>query len=71
MKYLAVLGRLPKLSLAELESLFTEVKPLLERGANSRQNSPVLATFESAELPDINRLGGVQKIAVELPEGFN
>ncbi len=69
MKYLAVLGRLPKLSLAELESLFTEVEPLLERGSDLRknsQNSPALATFESSETPDINRLGGTQKLAVKL-----
>ena len=69
MKYLAVLGRLPKLSLAELESLFTEVEPLLERGSDLRKNSqksPALATFESSETPDINRLGGTQKLAVKL-----
>lgn len=69
MKYLAVLGRLPKLSLAELESLFTEVEPSLERGSDLRknsQNSPALATFESSETPDINRLGGTQKLAVKL-----
>lgn len=71
MKYLAVLGRLPKLSLAELESLFSGVEPLLERGENPRKNTPALATFEAEDTPDINRLGGVQKICVELPEGFN
>ena len=61
MKYLAVLGRLPKLSLAELESLFDNVEP----------RTPALATFLSDEPPDINRLGGTQKIGVELPDGFN
>ncbi len=61
MKYLAVLGRLPKLSLAELESLFDNVEP----------RTPALATFLSDETPDINRLGGTQKIGVELPDGFN
>ena len=53
MKYLAVLGRQPKISLAELESLFRDVKP-------SSQN---LAFFESGKIPDINRLGGTLKIA--------
>ncbi len=82
MKYLAVLGRQPKLSLAELESLFTEVEPhfnaSLEREANLRNfdpntapKTPALATFTSDTTPDINRLGGTQKIAVELPDGFN
>ena len=61
MKYLAVLGRLPKLSLAELESLFNNVEP----------QTPVLATFLSDQAPDINRLGGTQKLGVELPGGVN
>lgn len=61
MKYLAVLGRLPKLSLAELESLFSGVEP----------HTPALATFESTETPDINRLGGTQKLALEIPGGYN
>lgn len=78
MKYLAVLGRLPKLSLAELESLFTGVEPHFEpstkRGSDLRKNkpdTPALATFLSDQAPDINRLGGTQKIGVELPDGFN
>lgn len=59
MKYLAVLGRQPKISLAELESLFLKVQPV----------APELAEFESATLPQIQRLGGTQKIAqlIELP----
>ncbi len=65
MKYLAVLGRLPKLSIAELESLFSEVEPRFTKAL------PALATFVSPENPDINRLGGTQKLAVELPDGFN
>ncbi len=56
MKYLAVLGRQPKISLAELESLFAGV----------RQISPELATFNSATIPNINRLGGSLKLAREL-----
>lgn len=61
MKYLAVLGRLPKLSLAELMSLYDDVEL---RGAE-------LATFECAEKPELKRLGGTLKLAEELPEGFN
>ena len=56
-----MLGRLPKISLAELESLFDKVEPL----------GPGLATFEAKETPDINRLGGIQKIGEELEGGFN
>ncbi|MBR3319469.1 hypothetical protein IKG06_03110 [Candidatus Saccharibacteria bacterium] len=61
MKYLAVLGRLPKLSLAELTSLYGNVEM---HGAD-------LATFECAVAPDLKRLGGTLKLAEELPEGFN
>ena len=56
MKYLAVLGRQPKISLAELESLFAGV----------RQISPSLASFNSSIPPDISRLGGSLKLAKEL-----
>ena len=56
MKYLAVLGRQPKISLAELESLFAGV----------RQISPSLASFNSSISPDISRLGGSLKLAKEL-----
>lgn len=56
MKYLAVLGRQPKISLAELECLFSDVKQL----------SFNLATFESDMVPDINRLGGSLKLAEKL-----
>ena len=73
MKYIAVLGRLPLLSIAELESQFTEVKPLFKRGSNLRKNAEVfeLATFESEKAPDISKLGGVQKIGAEMKSGFN
>ena len=57
MQYLVVLGREAKLSLAELEALFSDVK----------QISKSLATF-TAESVDINRLGGSIKIAEELNE---
>lgn len=53
MKYLAVLGRQPKISLAELECLFGDVK----------QVSSNLATFTAKTVPNINRLGGSLKIA--------
>ncbi len=74
MKYLAVLGRVYKLSLAELESQFTEVRLLTKRGSDSRKNGASethLASFECSNAPDINRLGGTMKIGEELPSGFN
>ncbi len=52
MKYLAVLGREPQISLAELSALYSDVK----------QTSPNLATFTTEEV-SINRLGGSLKIA--------
>lgn len=58
MQYLAVLGRQPKLSLAELESLFSDVTPL----------SPKLATFTAKDAPDLAKLGGSLKLARELSE---
>ena len=61
MKYLAVLGRLPELSLAELMSLYDDVE----------LQGKELAVFESVEKPEIDRLGGTMKLAEELPEGFN
>lgn len=62
-QFLAVLGRQPKLSLAELESLFEKVRPV----------GPSLAEFElSAETPEnyplITRLGGTIKIAELISE---
>lgn len=53
MKYLAVLGRQPKISLAELESLFTNVKLV----------APELAEFSAEKEPEIGRLGGTLKLA--------
>lgn len=55
-KYVAVLGRQPLISVAELESLFGEVKLL----------TPELAEFQAAEKPDVRRLGGTLKIAEEV-----
>lgn len=61
--YVAVLGRQPLISVAELESLFEDVKLL----------SPMLAMFRSETTPDIRRLGGTLKIAtpIKLDEFFN
>ncbi len=56
MKYLAVLGRQPKISLAELESLFSEV----------RQVAPELAEFSAETKPDLRRLGGTLKLAIPI-----
>ncbi len=55
MKYLAVLGRQPEISIAELSALFSDVKKI--------NNS--LATF-TADSVDIDRLGGSIKIAIKL-----
>ena len=59
MQYIAILGRLPKISLAELESLFNKVQYL---GGN-------LATFESNKKPEIDRLGGTVKLAKPIKGG--
>ena len=58
MKYLAVLGRQPEISLAELEAIYGGV----------RRVSDSLAVFVSTtEFTDnINRLGGTLKLAIEL-----
>ena len=58
MKYLAVLGRQPKISLAELESLFSDVK----------QVAPELAEFSAEKEPEISRLGGTLKLAKPILE---
>ncbi|MDO4759788.1 MAG: methyltransferase domain-containing protein [Candidatus Saccharibacteria bacterium] len=56
MRYLAVLGRQPEISLAELSALFSRVS----------QVSNDLATFSANKEPSINRLGGCLKLAAEL-----
>ena len=55
MNYLAVLGRLDKISLAELESVFgsNNVKPL----------SKTIAKITTKQKPDLDRFGGVIKFA--------
>ena len=58
-KYLAVLGRLYKISLAELEAVFGSVKEI----------SPCLAEFQArSETPRIQRFGGSLKFAEKLEE---
>ena len=56
MVYLAVLGRQAKISLAELESLYTGVAIL----------SSELALFSCDHVPNIDRLGGTVKLAKEI-----
>ena len=55
MEYLAILGRQPEISIAELEALFDKVRKISER----------LAVF-GAESPKIERLGGSLKIAKKI-----
>ena len=57
MKYLAILGRQPKISLAELEALFPHVQPIANH----------LATLD-AKTTNINRLGGTLKLAIKLDQ---
>ena len=59
-KYLAVLGRQPLISVAELESLYQNVQLI----------APSLAEFETAAdtPPDLDRLGGSLKIAEPITE---
>ena len=56
MKYLAVLGRQPEISLAELEALFDNVE----------QQSSEIAFFDAEKEPYIDRLGGSLKLAKHL-----
>ncbi len=58
MRYIAVLGRQPEISIAELSALFSRVTKI----------SNELATFSSDKIPDINRLGGSLKIAAEVTD---
>ncbi|MBR2766935.1 hypothetical protein IKD67_02540 [Candidatus Saccharibacteria bacterium] len=54
--YLAVLGRQSEISIAELEALFDDVK----------KKNDYLASFESKDVPNIDRLGGSLKLAEKL-----
>lgn len=55
-KYVAVLGRQPLISIAELASLFADVQRI----------AAGLAEFQAEEKPDVRRLGGTLKIAEEV-----
>lgn len=57
-KFVAVLGRQPLISIAELESLFFDV----------RRIAPGLAEFSTDKTPDITRLGGILKLAEPINE---
>lgn len=63
MEYLAVLGRLPKISLAELESQFGEVTP---RGIFYGNG---LATFKTNEKVSIDDFGGILKFGRRVDGG--
>lgn len=65
-KKIAVLGRQPLISVAELEAQFGENVRIIARS----KTSPWLAEFETSKDIDIRRLGGILKIAepIELKE---
>ena len=75
-KYLAVLGRQPLISVAELEAQFSGVRLVGAEGSvdeatrtagrSWRTTGAELAEFESEREPDIARLGGTLKIAVPI-----
>lgn len=75
-KYLAVLGRQPLISVAELEAQFSGVRLVGAEGSvdeaarsagrSERTTGAELAEFESEREPDIARLGGTLKIAVPI-----
>ena len=54
MKYIAVLGRLPKISLAEIQAIYD---------SNAKLIGPELAVFETNKAVSIDRLGGSIKLA--------
>lgn len=56
--FISLLGRQPELSLAELEQVFGAVSPI----------DTIAATFESPDLPDIQRLGGATKLGTVVAE---
>lgn len=75
-KYVAVLGRQPFISMAELESLFENVRFLtpelteFEVGEHSREHMPGrgMLLMRDGESPDIRRLGGALKLAEEISQ---
>lgn len=72
-RYVAVLGRQPLISVAELESLFENVRAIYAlgnkgTGSTRGEKLPVLAEFSSKDIPNIHRLGGTLKIAEKVLE---
>ena len=79
MKYLAVLGRQPEISIAELEAIGLKCIQIPSSGrvARSRRHGAraLILALPRSEMPAegilnpllINRLGGTQKLAVEMP----
>lgn len=70
MRYLAVLGRQPELSLAEIKALYN-VEPIAFIPASNEPRHPLPATAvfdfaKDAPSPDLSRLGGTIKLAREL-----
>ena len=78
MKYLAILGRQPEISIAELEALFSDVKQISNHLATfsagpAAASSPTLdgaraGAPQAASPADVNRLGGTLKLAIKLDE---
>ena len=71
MEYLAVLGRLPEVSMAEVEAVFGEAKLVgAVAGAKSEVTAEMkpgaVAVFKSEIEPEIDRFGGVMKFAKKL-----
>lgn len=64
-EFLAVLGRQPRISLAELECLFDNVRPVAPDLASFRllPSSPSFRAQDGSVIPDIRRLGGSLKLA--------
>lgn len=62
---MAVLGRQPRISLAELECLFDDVRPVAPDLASFRllPSSPSFKAQDGSVIPDIRRLGGSLKLA--------
>ena len=65
MKYLAVLGRLSKISLAELEANFSEVKEILP-GKLAEFDLRFSESSSALQIPEILRFGGSLKFAERL-----
>ena len=77
MKYLAILGRQPEISIAELDSLFLDVRRIdTNLALFSTGPATTFPPFSSSSMGDpqvvspvdVNRLGGVLKLAIELEQ---